>query len=401
MPSLQHSLLLFLCAFHPATAKLTKQQRILCQYPTPNPLTHCPPNTLLVAPSPPNSSTTTYPNTTTYPTIQSAILSLPPDNSTHYILITPGLYREKLNITRPGPLYLLGQTATPWTLTHNTVTVTISAATGGPNTTDNAFTSVLTIAPTLNASLTGSGPTGFPVPDSTPFGNVDFRAYNVDFENRFANHSAGPSLALSTGFANTGFYQCAFRSYQDTVYVGKFANCYMRSCEVAGQTDFLYGFGTAWVEGSEVVMRGCGGGVAAWKGSNTTSFANRFGVYVHGSRVVAANASVAVGMRGRCALGRPWNALHRSVFSESYLDASVRASGYVGWSASESRVGNGTFMAEYRSFGPGWNETGRREGGVTRVLSEEMWRPYSSPQEVFQYFKSGKTGNVGWIDWEA
>lgn len=51
---------------------------------------------------------------------------------------------------------------------------------------DNAYTSTLTVAPNLNASLTGAGPTGFVVPDGTPFGCVDFRTYNLDFVNDYA-----------------------------------------------------------------------------------------------------------------------------------------------------------------------------------------------------------------------
>ncbi|KAF2644985.1 pectin lyase-like protein [Massarina eburnea CBS 473.64] len=371
---------------------LTTEQRIACQFPTPNPLSGCPQNTLLV------SSNANF--STAFKSVQSAVLSLPQDNSTRYILVLPGQYNEQINVTRSGPLYLLGQTSGPASLSGNTVEVTWHAATGGTNATDNAYTSTLTIAPTLNSSLTGSGPTGFPIPPDTPFGNTDFRAYNLNFTNDWLPYSAGPSLALSTSYANTGFYHCAFQSYQDTVYIGKLANAYMRDCEVAGQTDFLYGFGTLWIEKSALKMRGCGGGVTAWKGSNT-SYTNHFGVYVRNSSVVAANETVKAGMRGRCALGRPWNSLHRSVFADSFLDESVAATGYIEWSAAEPRVDNSTLMAEYRTFGPGWNETGRVEGKVTRVLDERQWSAYSMPGKVFHFFKSGRTGNVGWVDWEA
>jgi hypothetical protein len=55
------------------------------------------------------------------------------------------------------------------------------------------------------------------VPADTPFGNVDFRAYNIDFINDFKNYATGPALAVSVSYANTGFYYCGFYSYQDTV----------------------------------------------------------------------------------------------------------------------------------------------------------------------------------------
>jgi hypothetical protein len=81
---------------------------------------------------------------------------------------------------------------------------------------------VLTVAPNLNASLTGSGPTGFPVPEDTPFGTVDFRVYNIDFRNVYSDFSAGPSLAVSVSRANAGFYYSGFYSYQDTVSLKQF-----------------------------------------------------------------------------------------------------------------------------------------------------------------------------------
>jgi hypothetical protein len=95
--------------------------------------------------------------------------------------------------------------------------VSFSSANVNASYTDNAFTSVLTVAPTLEASLTGSGPTGYPVPNGTVYGNVDFRVYNIDFVNAFAERSVGPSLAVSISRANAGFYQAGFYSYQDTV----------------------------------------------------------------------------------------------------------------------------------------------------------------------------------------
>jgi pectin methylesterase-like acyl-CoA thioesterase len=119
------------------------------------------------------------------------------------------------------------------------------------------------------------------------------------------------------------------------VYIGKLGNAYMYDCEIAGQTDFFYGFGTCWVTNSAVTLRGCGGGITAWKGTNTT-FENKYGVYIHDSDVRKANSSLAI--THKCYLGRPWNALHRSIFSHSYLDDSINPAGYVQWSTNDPRI---------------------------------------------------------------
>jgi pectin methylesterase-like acyl-CoA thioesterase len=269
-------------------ASVSASGRSACQRPgKEDALDGCPPHTILVGPS------------SKFRTIQAAVKSIPNDDTPYTILIQPGTYREQVNVTRHAPLTLLGTTKNPNEHAGNTVTVIWKASEGsGGKGGDNAFTSALTVAPNLDASLTGSGPTGHAVSPSTPFGNSDFRAYNVNFANE--GHS-GPSLAVSISYANAGFYFCAIRSFQDTVYVGKVGSAYFAKGEVAGETDFFYGFGTAWVQSALVSLRGCKGGITAWKGTETR-FPNKYGVYIHDSQVKKAQGVQA----GSCALGRPW-----------------------------------------------------------------------------------------------
>lgn len=133
-------------------------------------------------------------------------------------------------MTRSAPLYLLGQSNLPSQqqdyagdvsynqTAQNDVQIWFNSANVGNNLiSDNVFTGVLTVGPTLNATLTGSGPTGFPVPEDTPFGCEDFRAYNIDFRNEYAPYSNGPAHAMGVSRANAGFYSCGFYSWQDTV----------------------------------------------------------------------------------------------------------------------------------------------------------------------------------------
>lgn len=114
---------------------------------------------------------------------------------------------------------MLGQTNAPKDASRNRVTLTWAAANQDSTgqAVDNVYSSVMIVAPTLDASITGSGPTGLAVPDDTPFGNKDFRVYNVDFRNTWAEYSDGPAHAISFSRANGGFYYCGFYSYQDTV----------------------------------------------------------------------------------------------------------------------------------------------------------------------------------------
>ncbi|KAK5790135.1 hypothetical protein VI817_007422 [Penicillium citrinum] len=372
-----------------ATLPSTLNTREKCQTSR----SHCPHGTIIVGKS----------NNADFTTLQDAITSLPNDNTTATILLLPGIYEEQVNITRQGPITLLGSTSSPKDPSRNRVTLKWAAANKDSTgkSVDNVYSSVLVVAPTLNASITGSGPTGFAVPEDTPFGNRDFRAYNINFRNTWAEYSDGPAHAISFSRANGGFYYCGFYSYQDTVYIGKLGNAYFYKSILAGQTDFLYGFGTAWIQSSELQLRGCGGGITAWKGTNTT-FENKYGIYIADSTLKAANSSIAPEIKGACALGRPWNSLHRSIFARCYEDGTIGSSGYIDWVVDGvARYEEGvTLQAEYKSYGPGFNKTGRIEGGVTTLLGTEGWQAFSEPKKVFQD-QEGVFGNVQWIDWDV
>jgi pectin methylesterase-like acyl-CoA thioesterase len=139
----------FATALQVCTAISTIDRRA-CQHPSTNPLEGCPNNTLLVGPD------------EKYATVQSAILSLPNNTVPHHILVLPGNYTEQVNVTRPGPVYLFGQTKSPNDQSMNSVNIIWRNATGAEvnSTLDNAYTSTLTVAPTFNSSKTGTGPTG-------------------------------------------------------------------------------------------------------------------------------------------------------------------------------------------------------------------------------------------------
>ncbi|KAM5350750.1 hypothetical protein ACJ41O_007255 [Fusarium nematophilum] len=368
--------------FHTATARRSASPADtykLCQRQTRHPTEGCPHGTIYVAQNDQRAD---------FDSVQAAIDSLGNTTTPGHILIAPGDYTEQLNVTRRGPLHLIGMSKRPWkrdlysdinvnTSAENDVQIWWNSANFNATFSDNVYTGVLTIGPNLNATLTGSGPTGFPVPEDTPFGCTDFRAYNIDFRNEFAPYSNGPAHALG-------------------VYVGKLGNAFFHDSIIAGQTDFLYGFGTAYIERSTLSLRNCGGGITAWKGTNTT-FTNKYGVYIDRSQVIASNYTISQKIVGKCALGRPWNSQHRSIFMDSYFDASINPAGYIIWNSATPRLDNYTFMATWKDYGPGYNETAQAQSNVTIVLTDAEVAPYRLPADVFST-PEGKFGNIRWID---
>jgi hypothetical protein len=89
----------------------------------------------------------------------------------------------------------------------------------------------------------------------------------------------------------------------------------------------------------------------------------------------------------------------RSIFSFTYLDASILSTGFIDWQ-NPARYDNRTFQAEYRNYGPGYNVTGRKLSQFDVQLTHAEYAPYSEPARVFQT-PEGRFGNIEWIDFKV
>ncbi|KAJ7037729.1 carbohydrate esterase family 8 protein [Mycena alexandri] len=362
MPSRSHLTLVLtaLCLqWHSAFA--LSPQFIQCQIQKPasrSPLQGCPAGTIFVSATDSRAQ---------FASIQAAVESLP-DTGAATILVGQGSYQETVNVSRTAPLTLLGQlpstavaqakpfaNATSPNLNLVQVWNTNFVMTGQ----DDASSAVLTVAPNLAGALIGAGPTGAPLqPD---FGNTDFKAYNIDFQNRAANFAISQALVTDISYANASFYGCSFASFQDTWYTGRNASTYVVDSVIFGQTDYLFGFGTAWFEAAIFANRACGGGLVAWKGTNLTDApGNRYGAYISNSQIIRSpDANATTATNGLCYLGRPWNDLATTVFLSNFMDASVRPAGFTPFDSARPVILNTTFYAEFNSTGPGGNTSER------------------------------------------
>lgn len=75
-----------------------------CQKKTADPLSGCPDGTIFVSQNDTSAD---------FQSIQAAIASIPNNTDAYTILIGAGIYTEQLNVTRQGPLTLLGQSDRP------------------------------------------------------------------------------------------------------------------------------------------------------------------------------------------------------------------------------------------------------------------------------------------------
>ncbi|KLO07497.1 pectin lyase-like protein [Schizopora paradoxa] len=355
-----------------------------CQLQKPSrqsPLEGCPSGTLFVSPTDTRAH---------FSSIQDAVLSLE-EGKAATILIGEGEYHETVNVTRKAPLTLLGQLNSDAVSklsndsTRNLVQVwnNVFVQTGM----DDAQSSVLLVAPSFNASLIGAGTNGAPL--QPLFGNVDFKAYNIDFENRAANFSISQALVTDISYANASFYGCTFASYQDTWYTGRNASTYVVDSIIFGMTDYLFGFGTAWFENITLANRGCGGGITAWKGTDqSNATGNRYGAYISNSRIIRSpDANATLDIDGKCFLGRPWNDLATTVYLRTFMDDTVNPIGWTPFDSARPVIMNTTFYAEFDNFGPGSNTSLRQSD---HILTAEQAQNFTI-DKVF-------LGTPHWID---
>ncbi|KAG1797388.1 carbohydrate esterase family 8 protein [Suillus plorans] len=331
-----------------------------------SPLTGCPDGTLFVSPTDSRAH---------FKTVQAAVESLP-ETGDAIILIGAGEYFEKVNVTRSAPLTLLGQldpntardpagNASQRNLVHIWYNLYVL-----PGMTDQD-TSTLTVAP-----LPGQ-----------QSGNADFKAYNIDFENRAAKYSISQALAGSFLYANVSFYGCTFASWQDTWYTGVNAYSYAFDTIIYGQTDYLFGSGMAWFQNVILANRACGGGIVAWVGTEGT----RNGAFIADSKIIRSpDANSTTVTDSRCYLGRPWNPLAITVYLRTYMDESIHPNGFVHWSGQTS-VPKTAYFAEYRSSGPG--------GNTSKRLPQEYILTDAQVNEKFS-LESVFAGKPTWIDFE-
>ncbi|KAJ7623662.1 pectin lyase fold/virulence factor [Roridomyces roridus] len=368
--------------------------------PKSQPTLFCPAGTLFVSQKDSNAH---------FASIQAAVASLPNDTSSHFILIDAGTYQEAVNVTRKGPTTLLGRTDHPASFAQNLVTIFnttyINQTTQNASIQDNADSAVLTVAPNKYAAWTGAGYYGgTPVPIPDEFGCTDFKAYNINFENRAVrsfqpqriqthgdnqnNGGVGPALAFGIGFANASFYASTFRGMQDTMFVGKNGSAVFRKSQVLGSVDYIYGFGTAYFDQSEIGTRGAGC-TTAWKG--TPNYTNTYGAYFSRSSIIRSpDADPSLDLTGQQTLGRPWNNESVVVYMDSFMDSTINPAGFQIWAPSDPR-NMSIYYAEQGSFGPGFNASARVS--FDHLISAKDAQEHFSVDKIFG-------GIPAWVDWD-
>ena len=266
---------------------------------------------------------------TTYPTIQNALDHHPfaGPGGRVYIEIAPGIYHERIFVTRNHQnITLLGTGAKP---EDTVVTNSLNAKTAG----GTFFTET--------AEIDGDG----------------FEADNLTFENTAGNlnPSAGQAVAAAVRADRAVFKHVRFLGHQDTLFAD-YGRQYYLDCFIAGGVDFIFGNAAAVFDRSQLESNGPGYVTA----QSRTSPTQATGYVILNSRITSALDPNAAGKM--VGLGRPWRPYARVVYLNTELPAELDPAGWSDWGNPANQAT--AWYAEYDSTGAGAIQPGAANNRV-------------------------------------
>lgn len=256
-------------------------------------------------------------------TVQQAIDAVGnPTSGTTKILISAGIYKEKITIpAEKGPIVLEGENPERTVITYNDFASKKNSEGKDIGTTNSATVFIY---------------------------SNDFTAKNISFEN--SSGRVGQAVAVLTAGDRMSFENCRFLGNQDTLYLKGVQDSpdktrpsrnYFKNCYIEGTTDYIFGAGTAVFENCIIYSKE----TASYITAASTPQENEFGfVFIHSA--ITGNAK-----ESSVYLGRPWRPFAKTVFIDCEMNATVKPEGWHNWSKPDAE--KTTFYAELDSKGAG------------------------------------------------
>lgn len=304
-------------------------------------------------------------------------LNAAPENSIEpwQIKIRAGVYREKLEITKPN-IHLIGEQRDKCVLSYDAYSGQMRPTGSGTWTTFGCATLIVRAK-------------GFTASNLTIENSYDYLANDGKSPNdpTYTNDPQAVALMLARGSDKAHLNGVTITGFQDTLFVDA-GRSYFKHCLVSGNVDFIFGAGQAVFDSCDVVSRPRRKANVSPHGYVTapsTQLQDRHGLLFLRCKLLRENKLVPPNSH---ALGRPWhpavtfadgryadpNAIGSSVFLECFMDDHILREGW--WSMTGLQKSGPTrtvFLPEdsrffeYRSTGPGATKPGNIE---RRELSE-------------------------------
>ncbi|CAN4093875.1 unnamed protein product [Withania somnifera] len=260
-----------------------------------------------------------------YKRIQDAIDAVPSKNSQRvFILVKPGVYREKVVVPVDKPFI---------TISGRKTAVTSTIITGDDY--GDIFKS-----PTFTVLAS------------------DFVAQYLTIQNTYG--SGAKAVALRVEGDKAAFVGCRIMSHQDTL-LDDVGRHYYKNCYIEGDTDFICGNAASLFEKCHLhSLSQSNGAITA---QHRQSPQENTGFTFVGCKITGVKSAI---------LGRPWGAYARVVFAQTYMSSVILPNGWEDWNdPSRQRT---SYFAEYKCYGPGASSDKRVNW--LRTLSSEDAVPY-------------------------
>jgi pectinesterase len=292
-----------------------------------------------------------------YNNVQEAIDSI--DDSTNLrtvIYIKKGVYKQKLNITKPY-VSLIGE---------------------------NPDNTILTYDDSAHKLLPDGSEMGTFLTYSTLITGNDFIAENITFENSAGSGKVvGQALAAYVAADRAKFVNCRFLGSQDTLFTSPvpedppslvpkedtstYCRQFYKNCYIRGDVDFIFGSATAVFKECEIYSNNRNMQTNGYITAASTYKDQPFGYVFLNCRLLSDAAENSV------FLGRPWREYAKTAFINCWMGPHIKAEGWHNWSKPERE--STVSYEEYSNSGPGANSDDRV--GWTKFLDELQAKTYT------------------------
>lgn len=252
-----------------------------------------------------------------------------------YILIKPGVYKEKL---------LLASTKTNISFVGESAEVTILSYDDYASKL-NSFGEEIGTSGSASFYINGDG----------------FEAENISFEN--SSGPVGQAVAARIDGDKVKFVNCRFLGFQDTLYPhGKGSRQYYKDCYIEGTVDFIFGWSTAVFEQCEIYCKR-----AAYITAASTEEGTEYGFVFKNCKITGSAEPYSM------YLGRPWRPFAKTVFINCDLGNMIKPEGWHNWGSEEKE--KTAYYAEHKNTGESYQPNSRV--GWSHQLTDEEAAEYT------------------------
>ncbi|XP_021847465.1 pectinesterase [Spinacia oleracea] len=187
-------------------------------------------------------------------------------------------------------------------------------------------------------------------------------------------NTAGPAkhqaVALRVGGDLAAFYQCDILAYQDTLYVHKSRQFYVK-CLITGTVDFIFGNAAVVFQDCDIHARKPNPGQKNMVTAQSRTDPNQnTGIVIQKCRIGATSDLQASKNTFPTYLGRPWQDYSRTIIMQSTISDVVHPAGWHEWEGDFAL--KTLHYGEYKNTGPGADTSKRVQWRGVKVITDTV-----------------------------